>query len=166
MVKNVILAVGLLVAGIWLTLYGVEHPILSLRASGWPTTDGLVVNSDVETFRSRRNVAYSAKVNYSYKVGAATYTSDVVEFSIEGGGDQLTARQLTRQFPAGSKVTVHYSPSDPKTACLVPGALSWRDALPITIGLILTFIGVLAALEVVRAKRGKPGDPKRPLKKR
>jgi hypothetical protein len=161
--KNYIFTAALLIAGIWLTIYGVEHPLWSLRAASWPTVEGQIIASSVETFRSRRSTSYAPKVSYSYKVGATLYSSDVIEFSLENSGDAVSVREVVNRFPASSKVTVHYSPNDPQTACLIAGAISWRDFIPILIGLVLLGVGVLTAREGMRdRKKGDKRQGQRP----
>jgi hypothetical protein len=162
--RNLIFAIVLGICGIWLTIYGIEHPLMSMRAAGWPTAEGQIISSSVETFRSRRNTSYAPKVSYSYKVGATLYSSDVVEFSLENSGDVGSVREVVNRFPAGSKVTVHYAPADPQTACLIAGAISWRDFIPILIGLALTGVGVAAGLEW-RRERKKGAGKGQPQKK-
>lgn len=167
--RNLVFGVALVVCGIWLTLYGIEHPLQSLRAAGWPTVEGQIISSSVETFRTRRNTTYAPKVSYSYKVGATLYSSDVIEFSLENSGDVVSVREVVNRFPASSKATVHYSPTDPQTACLIAGAISWRDFIPILIGLVLAGVGVLAALEGWRDRKkaqGKGPPQKKGEKKR
>jgi len=159
--KNTFFAALLLIGGIWLTIYGIEHPLWSLRAAGWPTVEGQIITSSVETFRSRRNTTYAPKVSYSYKVGATVFSSDVIEFSLENSGDAVAVREVVNRFPANSKVMVHYQPNDPQTACLIAGAISWRDFIPIVIGLVLAGVGVLTALEVVRDRKKAKSQPQK-----
>ena len=119
---------------------------------GWPTAKGRVVSSEVETFRVRRGTSYAPKVSYSFVVNGKTYLSDIVAFSALPSG-AVEARQVVTRFSSGSEVNVHYSASNPEDSCLVPGEWSWRDLMPLLMGLVLAAAGGASTLEAARNRR-------------
>ena len=93
-------------------------------ATTWPTTNALVVTSEVEEDTSRNatgkvSVGYQVKVEYEYKVNNQQYTGDRVTVGRPVFA-YLDASNYKEQFKPGNQVTVYYNPQDPAEALLAP----------------------------------------------
>jgi hypothetical protein len=158
--KTIVIGGVLLLAGLALTTYGVLRTYRSVSSAGWPTAEGRMISSQVESIRARRSTTYQPKVAYSYSVGGTMYSGDVIAFSSDTGGDLLSVRAMVDRFPSGSTVTVHYNPSTPTLSCLIAGEVTWRDFVPDGIGLALAGVGGFSVVETARGgkdKKKKPG---------
>lgn len=84
----------------------------------WPTASGTITASALERSpESKRR--YRAAVQYSYRVGGKDYQSSRVFWAGNEGRENHMA-SVVETYPAGTKVRVHYDPSDPAEAVLDP----------------------------------------------
>lgn len=162
MTKRVMMGVMLLLLGGTLAFGGGRVLYRAWASSRWPTVQGSVLASSVETRRSKRAVSYQPHVHYTYAVGAAHYTSEVLAFSTTATTDLSEARAELSPYPVGGTVTAHYSPEDPALACLECGRASMADGVLLLVGLALTVFGLLGLqdtwrLQRAERKRQRPG---------
>src|SRR5262249_20224359 len=96
----------------------------------WPTAEGKVISSNVRTSKRQLprsgidETVYQADVHYEYAVAGRRYSSSRVSFSGYGPGDRSHADNIVNRYPAGSPVTVFYSPDAPETSVLERG-VTW-----------------------------------------
>ena len=117
---------GLLFAAVggFVSFYFGKPLIDEAKASeSWPTVQGSVTESRLESHTDDGSTTYSVHVVYEYTVKGQRLVSDRVWF----GGDYSTSersgmQQIVRDHPVGKQVTVYYSPDDPTEAVLMPGA--------------------------------------------
>ena len=148
--KKLLSSIVFALIGAALAVYAGLKVERSVASSGWPTVEGQVTSSEVETVRTRRGgAAYVPHVAYRYDVDGKTYSSDVVAF--HAIDDPAGVRMRYRN---GSKVLVHYAPSAPGLACLEPSHPGWRDLVMLIVG--LGFVGGSA----VTLRRDLKGAPK------
>ncbi|PWH15740.1 MAG: hypothetical protein DDG60_05315 [Anaerolineae bacterium] len=110
--------------GLFLLLLGFVQQRQALVLRTWPSTAGVVVASEVRSFRQwKDNVErtfYTPGIVYRYGVDGREYTAD--RYSLEAethwGRPELAQTVLDR-FPVGSAVTVYYNPQAPAEAVLV-----------------------------------------------
>lgn len=113
----------------------------------WPTTPGEVMVADPERVPPTAGALAGPDfdfLQYRYIVEGVTYTNNRLQWVYTYHANE-TARQFARRwaerFPAGTKVSVHYSPRDPGIAVLEPGADRSGAA---TAGLVLcAFLGAV-----------------------
>lgn len=136
----VAVGVGMLVVGV----IGLRRAAAS---TDWPTTQGVIVSSEVE--RVRRNDpergftwTYHARISYGYSVGGEPYTGDRVGVGDYGSNTNHHARSVVRQYPVGSHVTVYYDPDRPQIALLEPGVRPMAFVIP-GIGVAFVLFGGL-----------------------
>ena len=67
---------------------------------------------------------------YEYNVSGQTQSSNDIAFGDYGSSDPSHARSIVNKYPAGSDVTVHFSPSDPSKAVLETGISGQSFFLP------------------------------------
>jgi hypothetical protein len=117
-----LMGLALLGIGVALAFAGGRMVYRSRVSPDWPTAQGTVMSSHVETLRGKRAVSFRPEVSYRYEVNGVPYTSDTVAFDGHGSGGLESAQAVSRHYATGSKVTLHYEPDDPSVACLQCGA--------------------------------------------
>jgi len=138
-----------LVAGLAFAGYGAVTLRAARASLGWPTTEGVVVESGTRRPQGNSRPAQGsvASIRYRYSVDGVSYEGSLVTIAAEG--DLFAGRRGTLQarYPHGSRVTVHHDPADPAFAVLEPGGGVFAAAC-------LTVGTVLAALTGWKLSRG------------
>lgn len=115
----------------------------------WPTAEGTVIRSELDTHRSDGKTMYKADVAYEYEVQREHFESDRVWF---GGGYSTNNRsemqKIVADFPKGTPVTVYYNPDRPADAVLMPGAFTSSYAM-FAGGMVALVLGGIALAVVV-----------------
>jgi hypothetical protein len=120
----------------------------SIRSSRWLRTEGVVLVSDLQRSRdSDGGYMYRPEISYSYQVDGADFVASRRKFGSRISLSwSVPAARAVRKYPAGSRVSVWYDPTDPQEAVLETGitTLVWislaASALFLSLG-----IGALAA---------------------
>ena len=102
------ISVGMMVIGVVLAF-------MSLRSINYKQTEGTIVQSAI--VRSSRG-ATSARIRYTYSVNDVNYENDTVTYGLTNLRDN---EALISQYPAGSRVPVYYSITDPSYSVLEKG---------------------------------------------
>lgn len=132
---------------------------MAIASVGWPTTEGVVVLSEVgEGGSGQYTEGWWPRVSYRYSVNGREYTSDSVEVEDVGNGNtDRFAWQVVQRYPAGKHVKVYYDPRDPSIAVLEPGIPNNEGGLwsiltlgVIGIGSLLVCIGLLGVFGLIR----------------
>jgi uncharacterized protein (TIGR03435 family) len=142
-----LVAVG---TGIWLLTK-------SLRAEGWPVTDGIVQSAEMKSHSGNHGgTTYSAEVTYSYQVAGASYTGDKVSIGQMSSSSEY-ARGILNRYPVGKKVSVHYPPGDPSDAVLETG-IHGGTWICLGVGTAFTLFGIMfLQIQRAAAKAQLPG---------
>jgi TRAP-type C4-dicarboxylate transport system permease small subunit len=149
--KRVLLGVMMLLFGGVLAFGGGRAVLRAWTSGNWPTAQGSVLASSVETMRSKRSVSFRPHVRYSYTVGSTPYTSQVISFAATDTGDLQEAREYVSRFPAGSHVEPRYAPDDPTVACLDCGRAGVADYVVAVGGVGMALFAVVGLLELLRS---------------
>ena len=136
--------------GLGALLIGVSEIIDAHSSTGWPSTTGIVLRSQVlisEHTTSRSNQTsqtdeyYSPDIAYRYVINGDTYRNDNIRYGL--ATNKPDAEELVRQYPVGNTAEVFYDPDDPKKSVLQPGYFGGLAFFPI-MGLIATLFGLFA----------------------
>ncbi|QDV15521.1 hypothetical protein Pan153_01350 [Gimesia panareensis] len=90
----------------------------------WPTTDGVVLESKIESHHSSNSSSstYSPKVIYRYEVEGQEFKGDTVWFGNDvSTSDRSMSSKTVKKYPVQKNVTVYYDPAEPAVAVLEPG---------------------------------------------
>lgn len=110
-------------AGLWIlclagglvTLWLLWQSVLAVRSGNWPTTPGVVIESDASGYK--RVEAY---VSFRYLVDGVEYTGDRIRF-----GDRVMSKEamlaVRTKYKKAAAVTVSYNPARPAVSVLEPG---------------------------------------------
>lgn len=137
---------------------------------GWPVTGGTMTKSHWEkSIDEEKHTTYSAEAEYRYGVGFDTHRNDCIGYGYDYGSDAV--RDVLQSHPAGSHISVYYSPSNPNRATLLtgPGTIDWLLG-----GMIMFFLPLTSYAYFIKRPsleqnvlalkyRVKPVDPKRKL---
>lgn len=122
-----VLAIPLLIGGLFGTWHGVDQLWTAWSARGWPAAQGEVVESRL------RGRAFD--VRYRYAVDGAALESTRVHVG-QFSGMEGYARAIASRYPAGAPVNVYYDPARPSSAVL-EHRVPWMSMLLTAIGLVL-----------------------------
>jgi hypothetical protein len=118
----------------------------------WPSTEGTVLASGIDTIRGDDGRTYRPTARYRYVVAEQPYEADRVSYKY-GTMDLEEATALVERFTSGSVVPVYYDRGYPTRSVLVPGASWFAVMLMIAGGIFLLSSGLSIALAVRRPLR-------------
>jgi hypothetical protein len=140
---SILVAAAMTVAGILTIYWGVNILLKAWRSSSWPHTTALIQESRLESHSSSGphggGTGYTPIVTYSYTVDGHSHLSS----RIRGGSfwNLKSSRQVVAAYPAGSRRTVYYSPSDPDDSLLLTGVHS-QSFEGIVLGTLIMSFGI------------------------
>ena len=102
---------------IFMVLRFVRPFVLGLKSRSWPTAKATVVTSSF----ARGRAAYIPKVTYKASHDGREYQNDTIRFLGAAAVTQESALAVAQRYPERSEVTIHFDPSDPRKAVIVPG---------------------------------------------
>jgi hypothetical protein len=149
--KRVLLGLAMLLFGGVLAFGGARMIYRAWASQGWPTAQGKVLSSSVETLRSKRSVSFRPHVRYSYAVGPTSYTAETIAFAATDTGDLQEANGYVRRFPTGANVSLRYSPEDPAVACIDCGRAGVADYVVAVGGVALALFAISGLLDLLRS---------------
>ncbi len=129
--------------------------VRQVQSAGWPSVQGTITRSEVETVRSSKSTTHGLKVAYTYSVDGQRYEGSQYRSTSWRSGDREYAEGLVARFPAGATVPVYYRPGQPSEAVLQPGLEGselFLLMLLLPFNLVALFLGAL----VVRTWRPEP----------
>jgi len=116
-----ILVVVLLVFGVVLGGVGFMRYTTARASAEWPTVNGTVTSSRVQTTRRDGKNEYMPRVQYSYVVDGQSFSGTRITASDEYQKNRGSADDILGRYPSGTAVTVFYDPQDPARAVLEQG---------------------------------------------
>ena len=145
------------IAGAVTLCFGVRGVVRARASVRWPTADGKVVSSSVESDHSSGGngggTTYQAEILYEFSVDGTIYNGNRVAYGDYGSSNPSHARNIVNQYPVGKELTVYYMPSEPEESLLEPGMQTQAWFLP---GFGLVFLctgsGMLVFLPKLVAK--------------
>jgi len=146
-----------IVVGASVAFFGIRGLIRAKASMKWPTTQGKVVASSVESHHSSNSnggssTTYHAEILYEFAVGDTTFNGNRVAYGDYGSSSPSHARRIVNRYPEGKSVTVHYMPGNPEECLLEPGMKMQSWFLP-AFGLIFLTVGSLMAVFLPRLMR-------------
>jgi hypothetical protein len=108
-----LMAIGLLIAG-------AIQLAQSQASTTWPTVEGTVLQSRIDSTRTDDGMSYKALVNYRYQVNEVTYEGRRVSLNWLSHG-RNEAIVIVERFMPGAAATVYYDRANPSRAVLIPG---------------------------------------------
>lgn len=129
-----------LIAGVVVLCVGVRKCVHASASTNWPQTDGVIVESFVETDHRTDGTRFAPRIVYEYAVGDDLHTATTVSYGDYSASWDSHAREVVDRYPVGERVTVYYHPQDHDTAVLEPGS-RFNAYLVAVMGLLFTVVG-------------------------
>jgi len=115
----------------------------ALQTRTWTETEGTVTSACVKKLNSQKGKdKYKPVISYNYEIGGAIYSSDKYNLSL-GYGDEDWAEGIIANYPAASKLTVHYNPENPAKAVIITGISPRNLEMLLISGALFVFLLVL-----------------------
>ncbi len=121
---------------------GVLAIVRSMRSQRWPTTQGQIETSNLDYGED----SYSAKLGYRYVVNGKSFRGTRVYFGTFGFISPQPVKRLLERYPAGSVVTVHYCPTQPRLATLETRFDKLDTLFVVGFGLAMMGVGMVRML--------------------
>lgn len=116
----------------------------ALASTSWPTTDGRIQTSRVETSRDNKGkTRYTSAVQFAYEVQGQNYESAYVWPS--GGyssSSESEHRKVVERYTPGKQVKVFYDPQKPEFGILEPGVTS-TNYIVLIVGVMFFLAGLV-----------------------
>jgi len=142
--------------GIWLDAQGLGDVIEAFQSASWPSSQGIILKSEVETSSGHRGTNYTPHIKYTYTTGKQILLGETI--SPGRMWTRTSAYEAVQRFPTLTHAEVYYSPSDPKRSVLENG-LHPANFGQLGFGLIFLAMSVLAGIKIlapVIRRRGYP----------
>ena len=182
----------LLAGGCAASFFGWRAVMRSLASSGWPSTNGKIIDSRVEEEKVRRTGSgtnknplnqkrYQPKIDYTYSVNDKSFKGTRISYSDHGylgksksvtvigvtryssnANAKASAQKIAKKYHKGKKVTVFYMPDNPGESVLEPGFTYKVFAWPIC-GIVLLAIGGIIAWLAISVSRDKDEEETSPV---
>lgn len=117
----------------------------------WPTVEGVVLESRVESHRSSNSSSstYSPHVVYRYQVEGKDFEGETVWFGNDvSTSDRSMSEETIRKYPVKQNITVYYDPADHAIAVLEPGVFKTTYFFYL-FGWLFLGLGILMASSVL-----------------
>ncbi len=107
--------------GFGLLGYGVHSFYRGRQALSWPAVEGRLWECRLQENRHSEGNTWEVKVRYSYSVAGREFDGKRVAFGYSGSSTHGEHQGICEKLQSGSRVMVHYQPSDPSDSVLAAG---------------------------------------------
>jgi hypothetical protein len=124
---------------------GTSDVVVALTARQWPTTSGVIEQSNVVEDQNDDTLLHTPTVRYSYEVAGTHYTGTTVVPGQGSTNAASIAQRTVDRYPVGKQVQVYYQPADPHKIMLEP-RIAWGALVTTIVGAAILLL--LAAVFV------------------
>lgn len=121
----VIVQVFGLILGSSLILGGAVMIFYATKTQRWPTTNGVITESEVEHVRTKHNgkISHSWRpvVKYKYEVNGEELSGNRLRLFSGNYPSPKIAQRVTEEYPEKTRVVVYYNPNKATKSVLLPG---------------------------------------------
>lgn len=86
---------------------------LQTQSASWPSVQGTITQSEVETVRSNKSTTYRPKLVYTYSVDGQHYEGSKYRYSSWSAGDPERVEALLTRYSMGASIPVYYRHAQP-----------------------------------------------------
>ncbi|QDU79905.1 hypothetical protein Pla110_16250 [Polystyrenella longa] len=94
---------------------------LALDSSTWPSVQGTIIESLVDTRVNDEETSYAPQVKYEYVVDEIRHEGDRIRMFYPESSTWEFSQTIVEEYPVGREVNVFYKPDDPSWAVLIQG---------------------------------------------
>lgn len=142
----------LIFGGIVFFAWGLPPLQYSHESASWPSVQGTITNSEIDTWRREGKTYYQPNIVYTYEVEGKKYSSSKVTVGDPPSDTNMSpAKRVQNEYPSGKQVMVFYDPEAPSSAALKPG-IQKNDILLGFITGIFPLIGILLLFNGLKKK--------------
>jgi hypothetical protein len=117
--------VAFLVIGLLQLVWCLVEACGAIASQAWPVVVGEITSSTV-IIAHGRGVGHIPTVDYAYRIAGTSFHGARIHYGDAGVSlPEGEASALVARYPVGMSVLVHYDPSVPSEAVLVPGLWSY-----------------------------------------
>lgn len=151
LIISILIVVALVILGIWLLFSTLKDRLKANAALKWPVVKGVVTKSEVledylRTATGTVNPSYTPSVTYEFRANGQKYSAERVIFG-RPKFSFMVANDILDRFPEGAEVDVHYNPSNPADAVLLPKARQgMRSLIP---GIFILVSAILVVIVMI-----------------
>lgn len=132
--------------GVFMCKLGLNAIETAKNSTSWPTTQGMIINSQIITENSDNSISYRPSIEYLYKVGDETYRNNTIFFGDGGGnGFRSYSEHYVNKYYLNRSVRVSYDSKKPNISVLEPGTQKNTYVL-FVVGCGFVFMGIWAWL--------------------
>jgi hypothetical protein len=129
--------------------------ITQARATGFAEAQGVITRSEYQAWPDRPDT-FDADIAYAYEVNGRTYEGVGLRGATTMGAmDRNGAQALTRAWPQGARVSVHYDPRHPDFSLLQRG-IQGADLLMLLIAVLFNMAAGVLLLFLIAETVGLP----------
>lgn len=107
--------------GFGLLGYGVHSFHRGRQALSWPAVEGRLLECRLEENSDSEGATWEVQVRYSYSVADREFEGKRVAFGYSGSSTYEDHKGIYEKLQSGSRVMVHYKPSNPSDSVLAAG---------------------------------------------
>jgi len=153
------LVLGLLfiiIGGFVFFMWGLPPMKYAASSKEWPTVQGKIIRSEVDTYRKDGKTQYLPDIAYTYIVEGRSYTSSKVTVGDPPSTSNISpAKRLQNEYPLGKEVKVYYDPDVHSSSTLKQG-IQRNDIMLAVITGAFPFFGIFIFGSGLRAKSKRP----------
>lgn len=124
-------------------MVSIVRETLAIQGSeNWPSVQGEVIESRVETRSSRKGRTYAPQVTYTYAVEGTHYSGTRQQARNPIMNSPAEAQGYLQAYPVSAKLKVFYQPANPQNAVLKPGLVT-SDYLIMLLPGLFVLLGLL-----------------------
>ncbi len=107
--------------GFGLLAWGLYSLCCGRQALTWPTTEGRILECNVNKNSDGESTTWQVKVRYSYVVDGREFEGSRVAFGYSGSTAYAEHQSIYEKLQQASRVIVRYKPGDPGNSVLAAG---------------------------------------------
>lgn len=131
-----------IVVGLGLMVVGATPVIETMSAADWPSTQGMIVSSDIRSRTTKGRTVRTLKVVYRYSVKGVGYKGERIRFGADITPGRSSSRAVAEKYWEGKTVEVFYDPADP-TQSVLERALDAEMFVMPGLGLLFFLLGAV-----------------------
>ncbi len=136
-----IIAILLILGGIFMTCYALDLIGSALVKKEWPVAKGFIVKSEVVGEKR----AFQPQITYHFFLDSIEY-ENTTDLHISGFGNKRSRRdnskRIAGEYPVNKQVAIYYNPDNPAESFLRTGPY-WSDYMKLMVGCIMIVCGLI-----------------------